>query len=97
MGLLFSTNKTQPEIINTPNVTNVELPNESPSTQLSTETPNEATSELSSNNTNTVDVNKVVEKIVNESGTKVEVVPVEVAETDDVIKKSKKRKNKNKH
>ncbi len=40
---------------------------------------------------------EVFERYVEQPGTKVEVAPVEVAPSDDVVKKAKKHKNKNKN
>lgn len=40
--------------------------------------------------------NEVIERYVEKPGTKVEVAPVEVAATDDVVKKTKKKNKKNK-
>lgn len=106
MGLLLSTPTTQPESLSTSTATDVALVNESASAEISKVSDEKSTADLVDNNTNTntdkvietvVDTEKVSDKAVDESGTKVEVVPVEVAETDDVVKKTKKRKNKNKH
>lgn len=67
----------------TPDVDSVVTKSE-PETKTTEEAPVETKSE-------------VFERYVEQPGTKVEVVPVEVLATDDVVKKSKKNKNKNKH
>lgn len=77
---------TKPEEVEkqvTPDVDSVSIKSE-PVTKTTEEVPVESKSE-------------VFERYVETPGTKVEVAPVEVLPSDDVVKKSKKNKHKNKH
>ena len=106
MGLLLSTNKTQPEsnkLVETPVETPKEIPKET-SVETPVETPKETPVETSVETPVETPIVSEVKlsteshnKIDEEIGRKIEVVPVDVAESDDIIKKNKKRKNKNKY